>query len=106
MYYEVSEANINFANVGRVIRDELIDYGVAKICELVKGKLDMTGTCVTVTNPSIGSTQLMYHLVDNSIPYNEFAKTRERYDIDIRLSLDRNKNSSSKIANIVKTILN
>ena len=104
MYYEMTEANMNFAQVGRSIGKQLLYFGIEKVGELVRGKLDKTGTCITITNPKLGSTQLMYHLVDNSKSYGEFAKNRSRYDIDFHVSLDRNNSCSSNFSNIVKTI--
>ena len=103
-YYEATEADLNFGEFGRLIRDEVFKFGITKVAEFFKDKLDKSGTCITITNPNHGSTQLMYHLVNNSMPYEEFKNSRERYDICMRISVDRN-NSNGYIANLIKSAL-
>ena len=105
-YYEATEADMNFREFGRFIRDEVFKFGITKAAEFLKDKLDKSGLCITITNPNYGSTQLMYHLVDNSRPYDEFRNSRERYDICMRVSMDRNNSSNGYIANIVRSALN
>ena len=106
-YYPETEADISFGEIGRAFRDEVISYGADKFVKFMEDKFKANGTCITLTNPNKGSTQLMYHLVDNSRPYEEFSKTRERYDIDFRISIDRNKkNRMFSLSNLVKSAFN
>ena len=106
MYYEVNEADINFAKIGRMVLDSLIAFGADKAYNFISNTMSNHGAKITVTSPD-SSTQIMCRIVDNSLPYDEFAASRSKYDVDFHFSVDKHRKPGSlKFADIVRNAFN
>ena len=98
-YYEqqqniAPEADINFKRIGKAIQNGLITYGLNKLENFIVDKLTGCNEVSLSNDANTSSVKLMYRLVDNSKPYEEFIKNREIYDLNINLRINRDKNDS------------
>lgn len=109
MYNESIEADCRLGKYGKSILNQVIsigvDYGISKLAEAIDGQLSRTGGSITLNDPSKNSrTQVMYRLVDNSTSYDEFQANREKYDIQLNLSIDRPKNKNSIFDTVMRAL--
>ena len=72
----------------------MITYGLNKLENFIVDKLTGCNEVSLSNNANTSSVKLMYRLVDNSKPYEEFIKNREIYDLNINLRINRDKNDS------------
>lgn len=89
-----AESDINFKEVGRAILDSAVTFGLTKLEEYLTKDHSSSNT----------NKKLMYHLVDNSIPYDIYK--RNQYDAMMGNHTKKDKSIFDTVVDVINTIIN